>query len=164
MKKAKETAKNLPEIARQRIIGLLKRGELQPGSAISVRMLAEQLEMSTLTVTTALQALSRDGLVVSRNRSGSSIAVITPQDIWNMVQYRIALEQRSARIACHLATPEELRMLLPLADAADGKDAPNEESWVTADDSFHQALQQSSHTAGLQLPTQYLQIFQLKLT
>jgi len=142
---------------------LIESGELQPGSPISVRTLAERLEMSTLPVSSALQSLVREGLVVSRNRSGSSIAVITPQDIWNTVQYRLAMEQRGAWLACRLATSEELSYLQTLAPKADGEGILSKHELVDADDRFHQALQQCSHTPGLFLPPSYLRIFQLKL-
>jgi|GEM_PF-3167090 DNA-binding GntR family transcriptional regulator len=158
-----KTEISLPGQARERILEMLESGELQPGDPISVRMLAGRLEMSTLSVSSALHGLENDGLVVSRNRSGSNVVVISPQDIWNMVQYRVALEQRGARIACQLATEAELEELKVLAARADGAGTTDEQEWLEADDRFHQALQSCSHTPSLLFPPHYLRVFRLKL-
>lgn len=154
----------MPGRAREQILDMLESGELQPGDPISVRMLAARLNMSTLSVSNALHNLENDGLIISRNRSGSNVAVISPQAIWNMVQYRVALEQRGARIACQLASGAELEELKALAARADGEGVRNRQEWVEADDYFHQTLQRCSHTPGLFFPPHYLRIFSLKMT
>lgn len=159
----RQTEISLPGQAREQILEMLESGELGPGDPISVRMLAGKLGMSTLSVTNALHSLENDGLVVSRNRSGSNVAVISPQDIWDMVQYRVALEQRGARIACQLASKAELDNLKELAAKADGDGISDEQEWLEADDSFHQTLQSYSHTPSLFFPPHYLRIFHLKL-
>ncbi len=153
---------SLPAQARDRIISLLEDRALSPGDAVSHRMLAEELGMSTLSIGSACRSLELEGLIVTRPRSGSSIAVITPADIWNMVQYRLALELHVARLACSLATDEDLERLKKLAPPVDDEKLPLRKR-VAADDCFHQALRECSHTPGLYFPADYLRIFRLKL-
>lgn len=154
---------SLPDQARWRILELIEEKKLRPGDSVSHRQLAEELGMSTLSVGSALRSLEQDGLIVSRSRSGSSIAVITPGDVWNMVQHRLALELRAARIACQMASDEELAALQSYVAAADGEGITSLNDWTEADDRFHHFLMSCSHTPGLMFQPHYLRIFRVKL-
>jgi DNA-binding GntR family transcriptional regulator len=159
----KKEYRSLPELAREQILCMLEDHRLGPGDAVSHRMLADELGMSTLSISSAFKTLEADGLIVTRNRSGSNIAVITPAAVWDLIQYRLAIELHGARLACYSATDKELTALAALAPAADGIGVHSELERVEADDRFHHALRQCAHTPSLLFPENYLRIFRLKL-
>ncbi len=155
--------RSLPEQAREQILRMLEDGRLGPGDAVSHRMLADELAMSTLSISSAFKSLEADGLIVTRNRSGSNIVVITPTTVWDLIQYRLAIELHGVRLACRAATDEELAALAELAPSADGEGVVSELERVEADDCFHHALRLCAHTPSLLFPENYLRIFRLKL-
>lgn len=159
----KNKYQSLPEQAREQILRMLEDRRLGPGDAVSHRMLADELGMSTLSISSAFKTLEADGLIVTRNRSGSNIAVITPAAVWGLIQYRLAIELHGARLACFSATDGELAALAELAPAADGAGVDSELERVEADDRFHHALRRCAHTPSLLFPENYLRIFRLKL-
>lgn len=83
------------------------KGDLAMGAALSRRKLAEELGISVLPVSEALQNLERDSLVESRPRAGTRVRVPTPQDVEDRSLVREALETQSARLFAARATPAE---------------------------------------------------------
>src|ERR1700759_220682 len=67
------------------------RGELPLGAALSRRQLAQELGMSLVPISEALQRLEGEGLVESKPRVGTRIYMPTPQDIRERYVVREAL-------------------------------------------------------------------------
>ncbi|MGH9313178.1 MAG: GntR family transcriptional regulator [Vicinamibacterales bacterium] len=95
------------------------RGQLRPGTPLSRRRLARQLEMSVLPVSGALRRLEEDGLVESRARAGTRVRVPTETDVRELYELREALESQSARLFAQRATPAQRLELRRLAARLD---------------------------------------------
>lgn len=109
-------------------------GRLPMGSPISRRKLAQELRMSVVPVSDALQRLETEELVESWPRVGTRVRVPTIQDIRGHYIVREALESQSARLFSQKASPEEREQILQSAKELDsgyrrlgaGKLAPEE--------------------------------------
>jgi DNA-binding GntR family transcriptional regulator len=95
------------------------RGQLRPGTPLSPRRLAGELEMSVLPVAEALRRLEDDGLVERRARAGTRVRVPSSQDIHELYELREALETQSARLFSERATAAERLELRRLAEQVD---------------------------------------------
>ena len=102
-------------VIRERIL----RGELRLGAAVSRRGLAQELEMSLVPVSEALQRLEREGLVETKPRVGTRIYVPTAQDVRERYVVREALESQSARLFSVKATARERMELCRMAEHMD---------------------------------------------
>jgi DNA-binding GntR family transcriptional regulator len=110
---------SLSEHAYQSIRRLILRGQLPPGSSIPRRSLAEQLGVSFLPVSEALQRLEHEGLVESMPRVGTRVKIPTLQDIRGNYVIREALESQSARLYAEKASADERREMVRLAKTID---------------------------------------------
>lgn len=118
MARTKSTA-TLSLMAYDRIRGKLLTGEYPLGSPLSRRRLAEELGMSLIPVSEALQKLESEGLVESKARAGTRVRVPTLEDIHGHYVVREALESQSARLFATLATKEQKRELRDMAEVLD---------------------------------------------
>ncbi|MCC6345443.1 MAG: GntR family transcriptional regulator [Bryobacterales bacterium] len=94
-------------------------GEYALGEPLSRRRVAEELGMSLIPVSEALQRLESEGLVESKPRAGTRVKIPTVEDIRGHYIVREALETQSARLFVTLATREqkaELRNTAALVD------------------------------------------------
>ena len=82
------------DLIRERLL----RGELAFGDSVSRRELADELGMSILPVSAALQRLEDESLIESVPRVGTRVRVPTPQDIRGFYVVREALESQAARL------------------------------------------------------------------
>ena len=87
------------------------KGDLPVGAVLSRRKLAEELNISVLPVSEALQRLERDGLVESRPRAGTRVRIPTRQDVEDRSLVREALETQAARLFAERATAAEKKEL-----------------------------------------------------
>ena len=87
------------------------KGDLPVGALLSRRKLAEELDISVLPVSEALQRLERDGLVESRPRAGTRVRIPTRQDVEDRSLVREALETQAARLFAERATAAEKKEL-----------------------------------------------------
>ncbi|HMV84967.1 MAG TPA: GntR family transcriptional regulator [Blastocatellia bacterium] len=111
---------SLAQQAYELIRNAILKGDLALGAALSRRKLAEQLGMSFLPVSEALQRLEMEGLVESRPRVGTRVRVPTNQDIRGHYVIREALETQAARLYAEKASPLERRELQEFATRLDG--------------------------------------------
>jgi DNA-binding GntR family transcriptional regulator len=95
------------------------RGQLRPGTPLSRRRLAQELDMSVLPVTDALSRLEGDGLVEIRPRAGTRVRIPSASDIRDLYELREALESQAARLFTLRATPAQRLALQRLADQVD---------------------------------------------
>jgi DNA-binding GntR family transcriptional regulator len=110
------------------------RGNLAVGDVLSRRGLADQLNMSFLPITEALQRLEAEGLVESRPRIGTRVRIPTRQDVLDSYVLREALETQAARLCCENCTPDERVYLLKSAKHLD--DLYRASATETEDSSF----------------------------
>ncbi|MGH9845749.1 MAG: GntR family transcriptional regulator [Blastocatellia bacterium] len=130
---------SLSQQAYELIRAAILKGELPLGAPLSRRKLAEQLGMSFLPVSEALQRLEHDGLVESRPRVGTRVRVPTSQDIRGHYVIREALETQSARLYAEKASPVERREIQEMAVRIDAMYAdPKKDLFETF--SFHERL------------------------
>lgn len=99
---------------RARIVGL----ELQPGTRLVERDLAEELAVSRIPLREALQRLQQDGLVVVVPRQGAIVSPFTVDDVRDLFDVRESLEVLAARLAAERATEEGLDALAAQLDVA----------------------------------------------
>lgn len=107
------------EHAYQLILDLILRGRLVPGSPLSRRGLARELQLGVQPVTEALQRLEADGLVESLPRVGTRVKMPSEQEIRGHYIVREALESQSARLFAEKASSQEKEELSLLAAKLD---------------------------------------------
>lgn len=86
-------------------------GELAPGVPIDKAMICDQFHVSRLPVTTAINRLAYEGLVLIEPQRGSFIAPIKLGDVVEWMRVRRALEVEIVGECARRATPETLRTL-----------------------------------------------------
>jgi DNA-binding GntR family transcriptional regulator len=110
---------SLAERAYQFVREKILRGELKLGVALSRRKLAQELGMSLVPVSEALQRLETEGLVESKPRVGTRVYSPTVQDIRERYVVREALESESARLFSEKASLQERKELSRTAEHMD---------------------------------------------
>ncbi|HZP07014.1 MAG TPA: GntR family transcriptional regulator [Terracidiphilus sp.] len=134
------------------------RGNFAVGDILSRRRLADQLNMSFLPITEALQRLEVEGLVESRPRIGTRVRIPTQQDVLDSFIIREALETQAARLSCANMTSKQRTHILKSArhldelyraSEAEADDSPFLFSVRTYHMRFHMQLAEFSQCAKL---------------
>ena len=102
-------------LVRDRILS----GAIPPGAVLSRRRLADELGMSFLPISEAVQRLESEGLLESRPRVGTRVRTPTPDEVRGRYVVREALEAQSARLCCERATFQERIELRRMAEHLD---------------------------------------------
>ncbi len=128
-----------------RVHGVLKqaiiRGDLPPGAAIDKPALCERFGISRLPVTTAVNRLAYEGLVLIEPQKGSFVARIQLHDVLQWMTARRAIEAEMAGEAARRLGPEgteALRQNLRYQEAAIGGD--DFDGFLQLDVAFHRQL------------------------
>lgn len=118
----------------------------QPGQRLVVEDLAQKLGVSLTPVRSAVQMLTSDGLVEIRPRSGTFVATLSPQDLEETFDIRLALELLAMEKAIRFITPSQLErlqeLLNTLAECMDKEDG--RQLHDDANHEFHQILIEAS--------------------
>jgi GntR family transcriptional regulator, transcriptional repressor for pyruvate dehydrogenase complex len=157
------TSQTLSQAVADRIRLMIHRGEVGPGDRLPAeRDLAGQLGVARISVREAIKALQADGYVQVRRgaRGGTYVTELdVPVARWrarmraesgefsDIVDFRIALETESARLAAHRHREADLaamRDAITELERADGRAA-----FRLADSRFHSALARASGNARL---------------
>lgn len=127
------------EQAYDHIVTQLLRRDLRPGDLLDRKQIAEDLGISLIPVSDAVQRLTLEGFLTTRRRQGTFVRPPSIEDVRGQFLLREALECQSAR----LYRGEKIRKTLPrlrkLARAADKAADAGRQLW-TEDFAFHQAL------------------------
>ena len=127
------------EQAYDHIVTQLLRRDLRPGDLLDRKQIAEDLGISLIPVSDAVQRLTLEGFLTTRRRQGTFVRPPSIEDVRGQFLLREALECQSAR----LYRGEKIRKTLPrlrkLARAADRAADAGRQLW-TEDFAFHQAL------------------------
>ncbi len=120
-------------------------GRLEPGSKLKLAVLGARYAASLSVVREALSRLAEQGLVVANPQRGFSVVALSPEDLTDLTDTRIAIETLAARrsvergdlaweaalVAAH-HTLARTPMATPQGEA--------NEDWIRAHQAFHQAL------------------------
>ena len=154
----------LHEAIVQRFHELIQQGTLEHGAKLPAeRALAEQLKVSRGSVREAIRTLELQGLVVSKQGSGTFIntqslsAVATlmtssnrtsDAELHDIFEVRHLLEPQLAALAAQRATPEDVERLASIL-VEQQRQITEGETGVDADTEFHFALATATHNAAL---------------
>ena len=121
------------------ILGQLLRRELQPGDLLDRKQIAEELDISLIPVSDAVQRLTQEGLLTTRRRQGTFVCSPSIEDVRGQLFLREALECQCARLYSGEKINAARRRLLPLAQAVDKAAAAGKQICLE-DFEFHKAL------------------------
>lgn len=125
----------------ERLVGGIVDGSLPPGGKLSERSIAAALGTSAQPVREALRRLEGEGLVETRPRSGSSVALMDTRRLAEMGRIRAVLEGAAADLAARHATPQDLQRLQQRLDAMrEATDHGDTATLRLANEAFHTAL------------------------
>ena len=99
---------------------------LPPGAPVAEVEQAQRLGLSRTPVREALARLMADGLVQSAGSRGAVVADISPRDVIELFNLRIAVESQIARLAAQRRRAEPLEVLADELAAAAGLDFTRE--------------------------------------
>jgi DNA-binding GntR family transcriptional regulator len=125
---APKRAATLVELAAEHLRESIIAGDMAPGQRIPIGDVAEELGMSLIPVREALQALSREGIVIPLPRRGYRVAPLSVDDLAITYQLRLILEP----LIVHMAVPQlddsDLAALKGVLDVLD--EALQEGTWT----------------------------------
>lgn len=140
---------------------MLVQGQLEPGTQLVNRKLADEIGMSMTPVREAVTRLASEGLVEHVPGAGAFVRRISRQELAELYDVRIALEPVAAAQAAEHATAgeiEELRAivadsfhLIRAIAASDERHATGEQmaSWLDFDRRFHEVVFHASRNRWL---------------
>ena len=102
-------------LVRDRIRGLIERGQLAPGERVNVDAIARALGISKIPVREAISQLEAMGLLVTTPHAGARVAQASAADLRGLYLIRQALEPLAARLAAAAITGEQLAALEGIA-------------------------------------------------
>jgi DNA-binding GntR family transcriptional regulator len=88
--------------------------DLAPGTVLAIRPIAQRLGVSVTPVRDALRRLQAEGLVTIRGRGETTVRELTPSDIEDIFDLRLALETHTARRGVTRIAAETLSHLADL--------------------------------------------------
>ncbi|XKM13751.1 GntR family transcriptional regulator [Orbaceae bacterium ac157xtp] len=113
-------------------------GIIAPGTRLNQKAIAERFNTSRIPVREALNQLEAQGLVKAKLNHGAVVASPSIEDICDLLDIRIALECRAAKLAVPKMTKEDFeRLSLILKDY---NEANNPIDWAEINRHFHLAL------------------------
>ena len=128
-------------LIRDRLRERILQGEFPPGSRLVESRLSDEMAVSRIPVREALRALAAEGLVKIEPRRGASVAVLSEDTAYDMVEVRAALEGLNARLAAQRrddAAIVKLKAILEEGVAA--AEQENAEACQQLNRTFHKTL------------------------
>ncbi len=147
------TRTTLSREAYWRLRSAILSGQLEPGSKLIVRILAEQLALSPTPIKEALSALEREGLVQAIPHRGYRVPKVTAEDVGQIYRLREVLEGLSARLAAERTGPAlaaRLEVILAAMRVEVDSESPRPDTYGDLDIAFHRALWEASAHPRLQ--------------
>ena len=140
------------QVLRERIIG----GVYQPGQKLNLAQLARDLQVSNTPVREAMARLERVGLVETVPYCGVKVKRLSPAQVADLFDVRIALEELAVRLVAQSQAPDALHGMAEALAAHERVCREGDpEGTIEADRAFHDALVQASGNSVLieMLPT-----------
>jgi DNA-binding GntR family transcriptional regulator len=117
------------------------RGELKAGQRITEEELAGEFGVSRTPVREAVKRLAELGVVVVYPRARLEVATATPQDVWQIAQFRLDLECLALRYAMPRISDDDISHLETLARRCQRfAEAGNRIQTFRTDSEFHLAI------------------------
>ncbi len=126
------------------------KGELAPGERLMEKQLAEKMGVSRTPIREAIRKLELEGLVIMVPRKGAEVAMITEQDIKDVLEVRAALESLAVKLAIKHMKKEDVNELLAINDAFIGAAKRNDaETVIKKDVEFHDKIYEATNNHKL---------------
>lgn len=119
--------RSLRDVVTETLREQIVEGVLEPGQRLVERDLADQFEISRITLREAFQQLVAEGLVTVVPRKGALVTPLTRQDVEDIFDVRLALEVLAARSAAARRTDADLVRLRSVLDDADKAQATGDQ-------------------------------------
>ena len=101
-------APRLVHLAAEAIRKMILSGALAPGDRLIEERLTEELGISRPPLREALRLLQQEGLIETRPRRGSTVTILTDQDVYEILTLRSALERLAIELGVPVRHPERL--------------------------------------------------------
>jgi GntR family transcriptional regulator, rspAB operon transcriptional repressor len=121
------------------ILKQLMQRRIRPGELLDRRKIADELEVSLIPVSDAVQRLAYDGFLTTRHRQGTFVVSPSIEDVRGQLLLREAIECQCSRLYCGEIISQSRRRLQVLASKADKAADSGRPIW-SEDFEFHQAL------------------------
>lgn len=108
---------SLSELVVLRLRERILNGELPAGMRLVEQQLSDEMDVSRVPVREALQQLAAEGLVKLERRRGASVAQLTEQKVYDMVEVRALLEGVNAQLAALRRGPAEVARLRTILES-----------------------------------------------
>lgn len=126
-------------------------GQFEPGTKLDEQGLADRYKVSRTPVREALRQLGATGLVETRPRRGTTVAVITTELLEEIFVAMGEIEATCARLAAISMTPVERRRLGALHDEMAEHVRKNDHTkYAEANVAFHSAIYAGSHNSVIE--------------
>ncbi len=117
------------------------KGEIEHGTKLMEKKLADELGVSRTPVREALRMLQTEGLVQIKHGRGTFVSEISPDEIKDVLEVRASLEKLAVRLCCERILPEELLGLKKIhAEFIKAVEEKNIENIIRYDIDFHDAI------------------------
>jgi DNA-binding GntR family transcriptional regulator len=119
---------------------------MRPGERINEVDLAKQLNVSRTPLREALNRLVTEGFLTPRLNKGFFARRLDPNEVFNLYEFRSAVESIAVSIACARASKQELQALEKFVLASkDKKDDVLAINLLKLDEEFHERLAAATH-------------------
>lgn len=102
---------SLSELVVRRLRERILNGDLPAGMRLVEQQLSEEMDVSRMPVREALQQLAAEGLVKLERRRGASVATLTEEKVYDMIEVRALLEGVNAQLAALRRGPADVARL-----------------------------------------------------
>lgn len=131
--------RTLQELVTDRIREAILRGWLKPGERLDQAEIAERFQVSRMPVREALRTLEAEGLVKFYPHRGVEVCELSPEEIEEIYQIRIALEAMAVQLAVPRFNEEADRRLSAILQEME-EVADDPPAWTTLNHRFHKEL------------------------
>lgn len=149
--RASSEAGPLRNSAYDRLLDAIIFGELQPGSSVDEKFLAERFQFGVAAIRDALLRLSLEGIVERQPRIGTRISDLSLREMQDVFEARVLIEGGCVSLAAERASPENIAAM---RSALDGFEAVIERRdfrrLVHMDQRFHRALAAATHNRQIE--------------
>lgn len=122
---------------RERILS----GEFHPGDRLTEGKLSLEMAVSRIPVREALRALAAEGLVTIEPRRGASVAILSDDIAYDMVEVRATLEGLNAKLAAQRRDDQTIKRLKGILEqGAKAVEEGSTEHFPALNSQFHEAL------------------------
>ena len=130
-----------------RLVEMIFSGEYEPGSKLTERDLAEQLQLSRVPIRESLGQMVAQGLLLGGG-NGESVRMrqYAPDEVSQLYEFRLSLEVGAARAATRRAQAADIQRIKAVCQELERHVGEyGSRSWGKLDHQFHLAVARASH-------------------